>query len=552
MLTSCGGDTWSDKQKDVPRVGNQLNLAMREKYQTLDPIQVSDVPSFTITNQIYECLLQFDKDLSIKPMIAENWDVSEDGLAYIFKIKKGIYFHDNNCFSEGKGRELKASDVLYSFKRICSKKVGNYAYSLFKNNIRGSKAFHDSEEPIDKKELEGVEVLDDYTVIFKLNHISSTFLESLAILSSAIVAKEAIEKEAIVGTGPFLYSSETNNEEGIILHKNLNYHIKDAEGNKLPYLSAVSYKYISSGSGHLSAFIDGKLDIIDDIPPTKISKFVEQEISSFQKKPHKYIFNRNERLTTSFLSLNTTVKPFNNKKIRQAIALAIDKNKIANNILHAKTYGPAKHGIVPPFMEGYNFSSVLGLEYDVDKARQLLAEAGYKNGKGFPTIVYTTNGRNRTSLRLALNLQKQLFNNLNINLEISSITLAESMQMSKYAKGHIFLKGWAADYPDPANFLSLVYGGSLPQSIDDPSFPNASRYNNNKFNQLYEKILITLDEKEKNELCLMADQIIANDVPIIPLWYHENYGLSRSTVKNYIPNSMGIMYLTHVKIEKDV
>ena len=551
VFNSCNNDnSQSEENKLSDSIDNQLDFAMGEKYQTLDPIKIADVPSFVLGHQIYECLLRLDnKDLSIKPMIAESWDISEDGLTYTFKIKKGVFFHDNDCFKEGKGRELKASDVVYSFKRICSKSPGNYAHKLFKDKIIGAKSFYNSEKGLEEKELDGVKALDDYTIEFKLNSVSSSFLNSLAIVSGSIVAKEAIEKDRIAGSGPFVYDPDNDSENKIVLHRNPNYHVTDSEGNQLPYIDAVSYKYISSAQESLDAFIAGELDAIGSIPPNTVKKFVEEQISSFQSTPAKYILTRNKRLMTSYLTLNTTLKPLNNKKVRQAIAMAIDKKRIVDGVLKGEAYGTADYGIVPPFMKDYNYSSVVGLEHNVKKAQELLAEAGYKAGKGFPKLIFTTNGKNNTSLRIALEIQKQLSSNLNVNLEISSASLAESMKMNANGKGNISLSGWLADYPDPANFLSLAYGGYVPESIDEPSFPNTSRYINPDFDQLYEKILKTLDDKKRNELSATADQIIANDVPIIPLWYQEKYGLIQSVVKNYYPNPMGVLYLANVKIE---
>jgi peptide/nickel transport system substrate-binding protein len=550
IITSCGGDATKTDEDSTSnnKLENKLNFAITEKYQTLDPISISDVTSFHIASQIFECLLRFDDtDLSLQPMIAKSWVVSEDGLTYTFHLKKGVHFQDNDCFDSGKGRELKAADVVYTFKRICSNESDNYAYQLFKDKIVGAVEFHDSELGLNEKELEGVKAIDDYNVEIKLNKVSSIFLESVATIFGGIVAKEAIEKNAIVGTGPFVYSKASDSDTEIVLAKNNNYHIKDAEGNALPYLDAVSFNYIPQGQEQLDAFMAGDIDVVTNIPPNAIKELVEDQIADFQDRPVKYFLGRNAETSISFLDLNTTIEPLNNKKVRQAIAHAINKSRIVEDILKGEAYGPADHGLVPPSVRNYDFTSVVGLEYNVQKAKKLLAEAGYKDGKGFPTLIFTTN-KNNTSLKVALNIQKQLLTNLNINVEISAVTLAESMETKKYAKGGISLEGWLAEYPDALSFLILAYGENVPKSLEEPSYPNGSRYVNPEFDKIYKNASETLDEKQKHELCLVADQMVTSDAPMIPLWYHEKYGLIQSSVKNYNPNAMNIWYLTRVKI----
>jgi oligopeptide transport system substrate-binding protein len=550
LIFSCGGsdseniDNDGLKNESVEKTNQCLDFAISEKYNTLDPILVTSVVSFHIVSQIYEPLLRFDeKSLVLKPLLVESWEVSEDHLTHTFYLKKGIHFQDNACFKDGKGRELKASDVIYTFQRIYSEK-SSYSYSLFRNTINGGEEFQPGGD------IAGLKMIDDYTVEFTLNKPSSNFMNLLAGVSSAIVAKEAIEKNAVSGSGPFMYNKKGDTEQAITLTKNGNYHISDKKGNKLPYLSCVSFNYVNSGKEQLDMFMDEKLDVITGIPPESIKEIVESQIADFQDKPTKYILGRHPQESTTFLNLNTAIAPFNNIKVRKAVAMAIDKNKIVADVLKGEAYGPGDHGIVPPAIKNYDFASIVGQEFSITKAKELLASAGYPNGKGFPTLIFAT-GKGNTSLRVALDIQKQLLANLNINLEISSLSLKKITEMNNKSQINLSLSGWLGEFPDPVAFLSLFYGVDVPESHEEPSYPNASRYSNDKFDKLYEQALITIDSKKRYELCLSADQIIASDVPVIPLWYHENYRLTQSAVQDYHPNSMNIQYLTYVKI-KDI
>lgn len=522
-----------------------LDFVATEKYQTLDPIKVVDVTSFQITSQIYEELVRFDEEnLTIKPSLASFWEVDPTGKIYTFYLNKAIFFHDNACFDGEKGRELKASDVVYTFQRICSLSEGNYAYAVFKDLIVGATSFYEG-----KSASLGVEAVDDYTVKFTLTKSSPNFLQLLGIASSAIVAKEAIEANAIVGTGPFVYSKEDDKESSITLLKNSNYYLKE-KGKQLPYLEGIRYTFTLENKDLVTNFKANKIDILENIPVDDVNSLVEENIGDFQNQPVKYLLIRNKEMGFSYLNMNTQKAPFNNIKVRKAIAMAIDKNKIVEKILKGEAYGPAYNGIVPPVIKDYDYASILGIEFNVDRAKQLLEEAGFKNGEGFPKIEIVSN-RSNTNIRLALELQKQLKTNLGINVEIASMSMKEVLANKGGYNSNITISSWLAETPDPLNFLSILYGGYVNASQNASSYPNDSKFKNEAFDKAYIEALFTTETERRYELCLIADQIAANEVPIIPLWYEEKYQLVQNYVKNYKPNAMRIQYLPYVKIEKD-
>ena len=547
LLFSCGGNENSNTENEIQNntINSCLDFAINEKYSTLDPIKIIDVTSFHILSQLYEPLLRFNEtDLTLEPLLAESWSISEDNLVYTFKLKKGVYFHDNTCFNNGKGKEFNASDVIYSFERIFSSTERNYAYSLFKNTIKGAEEHKSSGGGIS-----GIKAINNYTVSFTLTKPSSNFLNLMAITSGAIVTKTAIEKNEITGTGPFTYDKKNDTDSAITLLKNKNYHILDKKGNSLPYIGAVAYNYIKNGENELSLFKEGKLDIIVGVSPESVKEIVESQISDFKNATTKFVLERSQKNITSYLNLNTAIAPFNRVKIRQAIAMAINKTKIVDKVLKGEAFSPGNHGMVPPAIKNYNFSSVIGHEYNVVKAKKLLAKAGYPEGKRFPTVKFST-GKGNISVRVALEIQKQLLANLNINVEISSLLQKDILVLNDSSQTNMSFTSWLGDFPDPVSFLSLCYGANVPKSIKMSAFPNESRYKNTKFDKLYRQATITLDTKERYELCLKADQIIATEVPVIPLWYHENFQLIHSSVKNYKSNPMSIQYLVHVKIEE--
>jgi len=543
LFIACGDDASKTNENsettETTTVDNCLDFAITEKYGSLDPIKITDVASFHIASQIFEPLLKFnEKNLSIEPLVAESWEVADDNLTHTINLKKGVFFQDNACFEGGKGREIKAEDVLYTFKRIFSEE-GNYAYSFFKNKIVGSEEFKSN-----GGEFTGITIIDDYTLTFTLTKPSSNFTSLLATIATGIVAKEAIEQNAIVGSGPFVYNAKTDTEKAIVLNRNNNYHM----GENLPYLNCVAFNYVKSGQEQLDLFMKGELDVITGLPSKSIKEIVEKQIADFQQTPVKYVLGRSPQAATTFININTSKAPFDNVKVRKAIGMAIDKSRIVENILKGEAAAPGNHGIVTSAINGYDYSSIIGHEFNIEKAKEMLASAGYKDGEKFPPIILAS-GKGNTSLRVAFEIQKQLAANLNINVEISSVTLAEKNTMNAKSECHLSLNGWLAEYPDPTSFLSLYYGKNLPVANDVSSYPNESRYNNSAFNKLYEEALMTLDKQKRYELCLEADQIIASEVPGIPLWYHEDYHLIQSSVKGYHPNAMNIQNLVNIKIE---
>jgi len=555
FLLSCGGDSVdTDNPIENKKKNDQTILfAETEKFTTLDPIKIVDVVSFHVAEQIFEGLVRFDeKDLSLQPSIAKSWNVDDKKQVYTFKLRKGIYFHANDCFEDKKGRELKSSDVLYSFKRMYSNTKGNYAATAFKGKVLGGESFYnDTTTAFNEKELQGVKIIDDYTIEISLTQPYVSFLELVSTMSASIVAKEAIDKNEIVGTGPFVYDKAKDVDSQISLTKNKNYYLKDSKGVQLPYLEGVVFKYVKSSQKQMDLFLAGELDVVTGLPPTGVKDMVNNQIADFQDKPVKYVLGSYPEMATTYLSLNNLVAPFNNKKVRQAFAMAIDKNKILEEVLKGEAFGVANNGIVPPAIAHYDYSSVVGLEFNIIKAKELLKEAGYPDGKDFPPVTLTSSKSNN-SVRTALNIQKQILANLNISIEIESFPLAEVIAKERKGETEITLSSWLAEFPDPISFLSLYYGADLPKNIGEVSHLNRSRCSNAAYNSLYLKTISTIDRKRKYEMCLELDQIIANDVPAIPLWYHENFRLIQGEVKNYQPNTMNIHYLANVKVKRIV
>ena len=560
IFTACkdpGGATSTEKRvaKGDREYGGAFKVNERDEFQTLFPYSIIDAVSHRIAGQIYEGLIKLNtKDLSIKPSIAESWEVDATGTIYTFHLKKGVMFHDDSCFPDGKGREVKAQDFKYSFELLCTKLINDTIDNLmfertFKDKVVGANDFHSS----GAGEVTGIKVVDDYTLSITLVQASSSFIYIMAYPAASVVAKEAVDAYGaglIIGSGPFMFSEflEDNDEltgepiEKLVLIRNPKYHTVDSFGNQLPYLDSVVISFYNSQKRELALFQDKELDMILGLPAESVRDIVEQQIAYFEKKPPIFILERSADMSTQFYEFNLTNPLFgegeNGLKVRQAISYAIDREKIIEKVLSGEAYGPGIHGITPPSFREYDNSKVEGYTYDPEKARALLASAGYPNGEDFPTIKLELNSGGFRNTSVAFEIQKQMSNVLNINLELEIVPMSRLLEDRKYARGDLFRSGWIADYPSPENFLLLMYGKNVPDDIEEASILNTPRYRNDAFDELFMQGVTGDSLEQRYAAFAEAEQLMMNDAPIVVLWYDEQYRLVQANIQNFKINAM--------------
>jgi len=561
MYSACTQPEGKDKEireaKGDKEYGGTFNINERDEFQTLFPYGIIDVVSANIIAQIYEGLVKLDpKDLSIKPGIAESWEIDATGTVYTFHLKEEVYFHDDGCFSDGKGRKVTAHDFKHSFTLHCTQNINdsidNLTYArTFKGKVLGAdRYFNASKKGKPNFELEGVKVIDDYTLQIILEQPSSSFIYILANPVTAVIAEEALAEYGemlAIGTGPFIFAdliNETDEVTGkqidvLILTRNDNYHGYDTLGNQLPYLDSLVITFYDSQKRELALFQQEKLDMILGLPAESVRDIVEQHIAYFEKKPPKFILERSADMATHYYEFNMTeFNIFQDKKVRQAFCYAIDRNRIIQEVLSNEAYGPGIYGITPPSFKGYDITKIKGYDYNPEKAKKLFVEAGYSNGKDFPDVKLELNSGGFRNTSVAFEIQKQLRNVLNINIELDIVSMSQKLEDQRYARSDIFRSAWIADYPSPENFLLLMYGGNVPATMDEPSFINTPRYINSEYDKLYEAGLVADSVKESYKYFIEAEQLMIDDAPIMILWYAENYRLLQSNVQNFHINAM--------------
>ncbi len=542
LVVGCSGESI----KQFEHAGGTLTMSIDIEPSTHISRDVTDYYTATVLNQVMEGLVSIDpKSLNVNPQIASEWKVSPDGLRYDFTIRKDVYFHPNKLFSNDNDRRLTADDIQKSIEKACTKNekgLAPHAYSfLYKGNLKGADDFFEGKA----KTISGLSVNKD-VVSLELIQKDDNFLNKLTNTCAAISPAKLIENNAegdLVGTGPFMFNGYvTGDLKKAILLKNTEYYLKDAEGNALPYLDSLVFVFQSRKLEQLEMFENKETDLITGLPPSRITKMLEGRIKDFNSNPPLFVMHNNPLLSTNYYFFNMQDPRFNNVKVRQAFNYAIDKEKLGREVLRNQYYELGYYGIVPPIsssFRGYDFTGVRDASYiyDPEKAKKLLAEAGYPDGKGFGSVNLRYNIGDIHSA-VADEIAQQIFQILNINVNIDGSTFEQKDNDASMAKGDIFRSAWAGDYANPETFLSNFYGKAIPMSKSEPSKINQSRYQNPLFDQLFEQAKNSSKLSEAMVYYAKAEKVLMQDPPIIPLWYSGDIQIVYSDVRNLHFNSL--------------
>lgn len=563
LLASCGGDAKkheTQEGKGGVYYGGVFRMNELEDFKNLYPLAIVDVISWRIATQVYEGLVKFNQaDLTTIPCLAYRWESNSDATVWTFHLRKGVRFHDDPCFADGRGREMNANDVKYCFDKLCEASATNASFDItFKDKVKGASEYFEASKGGKTTEggVPGVKVLNDSTVEIDLNYPFSGFLNILAHSGCLIYPKEALEKYGIdmrtkcIGTGPFAVKTIKEGET-VILEKNKNYWNTDKDGNRLPYLDAVKISFIKEKKAEMLEFQRGNLDMVFRIP-IEMYKEIMGSYDNANARKNDFEIQNVPALSTHIYGMLFTGNIFTKKEVRLAFNYAIDRNKIVDYILQGQGI-PGTYGMVPPaetFKKmGYDFSKIKGYELDIEKAKEYLKQAGYPNGKGFPKLTLTINsGGGERNGQIAETVQKMLKENLGVEVSINVIPFAEEIDAYESGKLEFFRTAWVADYPDPETFLTLFYSKHIPSNPSDKSFINFQRYRNPRFDSLFIAGLKEPDTKRRMEIYMKADQLLIDDGALMPIFYDENDRLVQKNIRNYPANAMEFRDLEKVYI----
>jgi peptide/nickel transport system substrate-binding protein len=525
-ISSC---SHHEKVKNIFHYNEQSGIA------TLDPAFAKNQSIMWVVHQLYNTLVQTDDHLNIVPSLAKSWDISADNLTFVFHLRNDVFFHDNDAFTNGKGRKMTAHDVVYSFERIMDKSTASSGAWIFNDRV-------DTIQPF--------VAIDDTTFQLKLLIPFHPILGVLSMQYCSIIPKEAVEKYGKdfrrhpCGTGPFQFVAW---EEGqaLVMKKNPHYFEKDSTGFSLPYLDGIKVSFLDNKATEFLEFQQKRLEFINDIDPSFKDEVITKSGDLRKQWKDKIVLVKHPYLTTEYLGIlqdtNLSVvknSPLRNVKVRQAINYGFNRRKMMMYIRNS-IGTPAESGFVPAGFPSFDSSAVMGYRYDPAKSLQLLKEAGYPNGVGLPPIKLLT-------VPIYGDLASYIANELReIGIKINVEIIQKSLLLEQTAKSEaLFFRGsWIADYPDAENFLSVFYG-------KNPAPPNYTRYKNPRFDKLYEAALAEKDDSLRWKIYRQADQLMIKDAPVVPLWYDMVIRLVQPYVKNFVPNSLNLLELRKVKLEE--
>ncbi len=531
-----------------------LNLVVSSKVKGMDPIYASDKYSNNEIARVYEGLLEYHylkRPYTLVPNLAASMPtVSDDGLTYTFKIKQGVLFHDDPCFPAGKGRELVADDFVYSIKRLADPKLQSLGWWLIDGKIAGLNQWREKNAKRDKvdydEEIEGIKALDKYTLQFKLAKPFPQFLYALAMPFTFVVAKEAVEKYGKeflnhpVGTGPFILP-EFKQSNKIVYVRNPKFrkklypseaseefvkagYLEDA-GKPLPLVDKIVVNIMIESQPRWLNFLKGKLDYIG-IPKDNFDSAIVPGKGLSDKLAEKGIgLMVSPSLDVTYIAFNFDHKIFQDRRVRQAISLAFDTYE-SNKLFYNGRALPAE-SIIPPGIAGYikDYKNPYKGP-NIEKAKKLLAAAGYPDGKGFPEIVYDTTASTVARQQGEFFVKRMAL--IGIKARIQQNTWPEMNKRINNRQAMMWGIAWSADYPDAENFLQLLYGpNKVPGS-------NKANYQNPEFDRLFEKAAKMQDSPERTALYEKLNRMVAEDTPWIFGVHRQSYVLRHAWLKNYL------------------
>ena len=535
---------------------NTLHVVSSAKIKGLDPIYADDLYAGTQSSQAYESLYEYHylkRPYVIIPSLAESLpQVSSDGLTYVIQLKKGTHFQDDPSFkaTQGKGRELTADDVVYSFKRLADPQLNSSGWWILDGRVTGLNAWRDKASQAGVTDyaspVEGLKSIGPYTVQIKLVQRSSQLLYFLAMPFTAIVPREAVEqygKEFLnhaVGTGPFRLA-EYNPNSKITWVRNPTYRkdsypsdgsvgdresgLLDDAGKMLPLVEQVNVDILVEQQPMWLNFMAGRIDLAG-IPKDNFSSAI-----TGNKELTPELKSKGVRLTVS-PGLDITHVTFNmsdpllgkNKYLRQALSLVYDQVGFIDLFYNGRAL--AANGPIPPGLSGYdpNLKNPYR-EFNISRAKKLLEKAGYPGGKGLPPLQYATLA-DSTARQMTEYIQKMM-SVVGVTLKVDSYAWPQFLEVVKNRRSQIWEYAWSADYPDAENFLQLFY------SKNSSPGPNDSNYSNPEFDRLYEKSLTLADGTERTHLYQKMVSLLVEDCPWIFGAHRLSYVLTQPWLRNF-------------------
>ena len=529
LLTACGSSEQNSEEK-IFRYNESGEIT------SLDPASAKTIENIWAINQLFNGLVQLNDDLEIIPCIAKSWDISDSGRVYTFHIRTDVYFHDHPFFAEGKGRKVTAQDFVLSFFRLMDIDEQQSAKYLFSNIARD-----------ERSDNLGFSAPDDSTFVIYLQNPFPPFLDILTMQYCSVIPNEIVEhlgqnfRKNPVGTGAFVFKAW---EEGVklTLAKNENYFEKNGD-MQLPYLDGITVNFIKDKQNAFTDFEKGDADMLSGVDMMNIDLILDEKGKLKAEYADKFIMQTGPYLKTDYLGFlvdadSAIVKksPLRIKEVREAIGYAIDREKIVKELRNG-IGNAATQGFIPKGMPSYT-SSLAGFTYNPDKSLELLAKAGFPNGKGIDEISLSVTEQ---YLELGQVIKHQL-EAVGIPVKITLNRPVMQTELIANAQINFFRKSWVADYADAESFFSCFYSKNF-----SPAGPNYTHFKNKTYDALFESSYKEQDELKRFSVYNQMDSLLIKEAPIVPVFYDQVFRLVRNNIEGLTLNPMNLLSLKRVK-----
>ena len=493
---------------------------------TLDPIYAKDLPHIWACNQVFNSLVAFDDKMNLVPMLAKTWEISEDGLRYIFHLRNDVQFHEDECFS--KPRFVTAEDFVYSFNRVVDKQLSSPGMWIFASVKQENDRY-------------AFTALDDSTFQIELSKPFPPFLGILSMTYASVVPKEAVEyygdnfRSHPVGTGAFKFQYW---KEGVklVFRKNPDYFERDAAGERLPYIDAVSVSFLIDKQVAFLEFIKGKFDFMSGIDARYKDELLTYDGQLRQKYEDKIELITEPYLNTEYFSFfidpNDPLGPDRARALRQAVSLCVDREKMLRYLRNG-IGEPGTGGMIPAGLPGH--SPTIGYGYDLKRAQHLVAE-NHLQGH----LLHLTTVADYADIGKFVQSQVE-----QIGLQCKMEVMPPATMRSMRSNGSLqfFRSSWVADYPDAENYLSLFTTSNFA-----PAGPNYTHYTNPKYDNLFDKALLCNDLQERARYYTEMDSLMMQDAPVVVLFYDEVLRFVNERVQGLGSNPTNLLDLRRVRI----
>jgi oligopeptide transport system substrate-binding protein len=504
--------------RDRPTPGGNYHRPLGHDPQTIDPARISDVYSRSVSQQIFDGLVQFDRNLAVTPALAEFWKASRDGLTWTFRLRKGVKFHH--------GRELGADDVVYSLTRLLDPRTKSGAADLFMN-IVGARAYREGRA----RSVAGLVALDRHSVQVTLTETHIPFVSVLAVGHAKILPRDVVEREGEafgtrpIGTGPFRFVRWDHGKE-IVLAANPEYF------DGPPLLAGVVYR-IYSGEKWESTYEDFQRGALEDAPPP--TRNYREVIG---RRQHVYV--KRPMISVRFYGFNTRLRPLDDRRVRQAVIYAVNRAALVEELFQGRY--PTAGGILPPGTLGFN-PNLKAYGYDPARAQALLREAGHPGGRGLPPIAIWSSVKLEAVVR-ELEQIKAALEAVGLRAELNYQTdWSKFSRMLDERKAPVFLYAWHADVPDPDNFLFQLFHSGSPR--------NLFGYANPAVDELLTRARREAETRGRVENYRRAEELVMDDAPVMPMMHYTYERLFQSYVRSIEVNGLGDPYIQLRKIWLD-